>query len=103
MDIYTQYVEMLQEGRDVKYTRYFDEQVLRKRTYIKKEWCERAISRPVKKEIQENGRIRHWIFIDEIGKYLRVVALSDGVAVHNAFSEREFRFTRNRGRDCFRF
>ena len=75
---------------DPKYTRYFEEQVLRKRRYIKKEWCEMAISTPVKKEIQENGRIRYWIFIEEIGKYLRVVTLSDGVTIHNAFPDRGF-------------
>ena len=71
-------------------TRYFREQVLRKRPYLKDEWCERAISRPVATEKQPNGRIRHWLYIEEAGKYLRVVTLSDGLTVPNAFFDRDF-------------
>ena len=36
----------------VKVTRYFLEQVLRKRPYIRPEWCERVIQQPLKKEVQ---------------------------------------------------
>jgi hypothetical protein len=75
----------------VKTTRYFREQVLRKRKYIKEKWCIQAIKMPVKKEKQNNGRIRYWIFVKEIGKYLRVVALEDGVTIHNAFPDRNFK------------
>ena len=46
---------------------------------------------PIKTETQENGRIRHWVFINEIGKYLRVVTLSDKETIHNAFPDRGFR------------
>ena len=74
-------------------TRYFEEQVLRKRPYIRREWCERALQEPVRTEVQPNGRIRHWVFIEEIGKYLRVVALADGATVHNALSDRRFEET----------
>ncbi|MEW5814393.1 MAG: hypothetical protein AB1798_03220 [Spirochaetota bacterium] len=75
----------------MKYTRYFEEQVLRKRPYIKKAWCEKAVISPLKTETEENGRIRHWIYVDEIGKYLRVVTLSDKETIHNAFPDREFK------------
>lgn len=62
----------------MKTTRYFEEQVLRKRPYIRKEWCEQAVRTPVRREVQVDGRVRHWIFVKEIGKYLRVVTLEDG-------------------------
>jgi len=34
----------------MKTTRYFDEQVLQKRPYIKLEWCAAAISAPLRRE-----------------------------------------------------
>ena len=75
----------------MKTTRYFEEQVLAKRSYIRREWGERAIQEPVKKEIQTDGRIRHWIYIAELSKYLRVVTLEDGKTIHNAFPDRNFK------------
>jgi len=75
----------------MKTTRYFDEQVLRKRPYLKREWCERVIKQPVRREPQADGRVRYWLFIPELGKYLRVVTLEDGETVHNAFPDRDFR------------
>ena len=74
----------------MKTTRYFEEQVLRKRPYLKREWCELALKNPVRKEIQPDGRIRHWIFIEELNKYLRVVTLEDGETIMNAFPDRNF-------------
>ncbi|ELS01665.1 hypothetical protein Xen7305DRAFT_00013700 [Xenococcus sp. PCC 7305] len=75
----------------MKTTRYFEEQVLLKRPYLKREWCQKAILEPVKKAIQPNGRIRHWTYIAELGKYLRVVTLEDGETIHNAFPDRNFK------------
>lgn len=75
----------------MKTTRYFEEQVLRKRPYIKREWCERAIQNPVRREVQPDGRVRQWIFITELGKYLRVVTLEDGETILNAFPDRNFK------------
>ena len=49
----------------MKTTRYFEEQVLRKRPYIKREWCRQALLRPLFQETQPDGRIRRWIFVDE--------------------------------------
>ena len=74
----------------MKSTRYLEEQVLRKRPYIRREWCERALANPLRHEAQADGRIRHWIFVPEIGQYLRVVTLADGETVHNAFPDRNF-------------
>ena len=77
----------------MKTTRYFEEQVLRKRPYIKREWCRQALLRPLRQETQPDGRIRHWIFVAELQKYLRVVTLEDSETVHNAFPDRDFEDT----------
>ena len=72
-------------------TDYFRDEVMAKRPYIKKEWIERALALPIKREVQvEDGRIRHWVWIEELGRFLRVVTLEDGVTVHNAFPDRRF-------------
>jgi len=77
----------------VKTTRYFEEQILRKRPYIKLEWCEKALREPIRREVQPDGRIRHWVLISELGRYLRVVTLEDSMTVHNAFLDRNFKET----------
>ncbi len=57
-----------------------------KRPYLKRDWCEKALTEYVHNVNQpENGGIRYWVFIDELGKYLRVITLEDGKTVHNAF------------------
>ena len=76
----------------MKTTRYFENEVLRKRPYIKREWCERVVREPVRKERQPDGRIRHWGFIPELGsRTLRVITLADGETIHNAFLDRDFK------------
>lgn len=79
----------------MKTTRYFEEQILRKRPYIKREWCEHALRQSAHREVQPDGRIRHWILIPELGRYLRVVTLEDSMTVHNAFLDRNFKETRS--------
>lgn len=74
----------------MKTTRYFEERVLRKRPYLQREWCEKALRQPVHRDVQPDGRVRYWVFIPEIGKYLRVVTLEDGETAHNAFPDRDF-------------
>jgi hypothetical protein len=72
-------------------TRYFDEQVLRKRPYLKLEWCIAVIEAPAKRDVQEDGRIRFWGYVPELeGRALRVVTLEDGTTIHNAFPDRGF-------------
>lgn len=70
-------------------TRYFREQVLRKRPYLRAEWIASVLAAPVRREVQPDGRIRLWGYIPGMGRYLRVVILPDG-AVHNAFPDRDF-------------
>jgi hypothetical protein len=74
----------------LKTTRYFEEQVLRKRPYIRREWCVSVVENPVRRDIQPDGRVRHWAFVQELGKYLRVVTLEDGETIHNAFPDHGF-------------
>jgi hypothetical protein len=74
----------------MKTTPYFEEQVLRKRRYLKRQWCEQAVREPAYYELQEDGRMRYWIFVSEIGCYLRVITLEDGETVHNAFADHGF-------------
>jgi hypothetical protein len=75
-----------------KATRYFLENVLKKRPYIKPEWISKArAGEVVEKKIQPDGRIRVWLHLPEEGKYLRVVFLEDGETVHNAFYDRTYK------------
>jgi hypothetical protein len=76
----------------MKTTRYFTEQVLRKRPYIKLEWCEEIVKQPLALQVQPDGRIRFWGAVAELeGRILRVVTLEDGKTIHNAFPDRNFR------------
>jgi len=76
----------------MKTTRYFREQVLRKRSYLKAEWCERILRHPIARTIQSDGRIRFWGRVPEFGdRVLRVVTLADGETVHNAFPDRDYK------------
>ena len=77
---------------EYRYTEYFDKEVLRKRPYIKKEWCIRVIQNPIKSEKQENNRYRFWGLIEELeNRVLRVITLGDKITIHNAFPDRSFK------------
>jgi len=73
------------------YTRYFEEQVIRKRPYLRKAWCEAIVRAPIRWERQKDGRYRFWgSVVDLDGRYLRVVVLKDCQTIHNAFPDRGF-------------
>ena len=77
---------------DFKFTEYFEKEVLRKRPYLKKEWCVRVVRNPLKIESQERNRFRFWGIIDEVdGRVLRVVTLEDKITIHNAFPDRGYK------------
>ena len=77
---------------EYKYTEYFEKEVLRKRPYLRKEWCINVIEKPIKTEPQEHNRFRFWGVIPELqGRILRVVTLSDKKTIHNAFPDRGFK------------
>ena len=78
--------------KEYRFTDYFENEVLRKRPYLKKEWCIRVIEHPVKTEPQEQNRYRFWAAIEELeGRILRVVTLEDKITIHNAFPDRRFK------------
>ena len=58
---------------------------------IQEEWIQHVVEHPVKQLKQKDGRIRRWGRIAQMhNMYLRVILLSDGVTVHNAFFDRSF-------------
>jgi hypothetical protein len=73
----------------LKTTRYFEEQVLRKRPYLDRSWCAQVVASPLRTERQEDGRFRFWgevVLPDETEpRVRRVVTLEDGETLHNAF------------------
>jgi hypothetical protein len=77
---------------EYRFTEYFEREVLRKRPYLRREWCIEVVERPVRVERQEGDRYRFWAPVPELGgRYLRVVTLADRTTIHNAFPDRGFR------------
>lgn len=77
---------------EYQFTEYFEKAVLKKRPYLRKEWCVRVVAQPLRSEPQEQNRYRFWGEIPELdGRYLRVVTLSDKRTIHNAFPDRRFK------------
>jgi hypothetical protein len=76
----------------MKTTAYFDSMRARPdRALIKDEWIVQAVQNPVREAVQADGRFRRWARIDDAeGRYLRVVVLSDGKTIHNAFFDRRY-------------
>lgn len=75
-----------------RFTAYFENEVLRKRPYIKKEWCIEVVDNPVRSERQEKNRYRFWAPVAELqGRFLRVITLEDKTTIHNAFPDRGFK------------
>lgn len=77
---------------EFKYTPYFENEVLGKRPYLKKEWCLQVLKNPLRVECQEDNRFRFWGRIEELdGRPLRVVTLEDRITIHNAFPDKGFK------------
>jgi len=75
-----------------RFTDYFESEVLRKRPYLRREWCIAVIEQPVRVERQERNRFRFWARVPQFGnRYLRVVTLEDQTTIHNAFPDRGFK------------
>ena len=79
----------------MKTTRYFGEQVLRKRPYLDPTRCAEVVAKPRRRVVQDDGRIRYWGRVfdrrDGTARVLRVVTLDDGETIHNAFFDRDIR------------
>jgi hypothetical protein len=67
---------------------------MRDRLEVKREWCERVRLDPIEVRRQGNGAFKMWGYIEEIGKYLRVIVLEDGETLDNAFLDRRYRVRR---------
>jgi hypothetical protein len=77
---------------EYQYTLYFENEVLRKRPYLQKEWCNQILENPIRIEAQEGNRWRFWGRVQELeGRILRVVTLGDKLTIHNAFLDRGFK------------
>ncbi|HDP98051.1 MAG TPA: hypothetical protein ENN22_02575 [bacterium] len=75
-----------------KFTDYFTNEVLKKRSYLKKEWCIQIIENPILVEEQEHNRYRFWGRVKEFdNKIFRVVTLKDKKTIHNAFPDRRYK------------
>ena len=56
----------------------------------REDWVQSVLSDPIVMQRQPDGRIRRWGFVEEAGKYLRVVTEADAETVHTAFFDRNF-------------
>jgi hypothetical protein len=82
----------------MKTTRYFEEQVVRKRPYIERSCCAEVIANPLRRLVQDDGPPALGVGAGCSGRneprvegVLRVVTLDDGETIHNAFFDRDFR------------
>jgi hypothetical protein len=64
--------------------------VLTRRDYLDPIEILRVLRTPDRREVQADGRIRLWGYSPTLQGYLRVVVLSDGETVHNAFIDEDF-------------
>ena len=75
-----------------KFADYFEQKVLLKRPYLRKEWCIAVLEHPTRSETQGDSRCRFWAPIPELGgRHLRVVTLADKVTILNACPDRGFK------------
>ena len=64
-------------------TAYYDRRVETKHPEVKMEWVERVLANPRLVGEQADGRMRYYGYIEEAGKWLRVI-VEDG-RLHNRF------------------
>jgi hypothetical protein len=73
---------MVESMTPYRFTACFENEVLRKRPYLKKEWCIRVLENPIRSEWQEKNRDWFWGQIAELGgRVLRVVTLEDRITI----------------------
>ena len=77
---------------EYKFTAYFENEVLRKRPYLQKEWCIFVLENALRVEVQDDDRVRFWARVDQFGgRVIRVVTLADRLTIHNAFADSGFK------------
>jgi hypothetical protein len=60
------------------------------RPEVQREWCLRVLRSPVEVVEQGDGGFKMWGYIEEAGKYLRVITLEDRETIVNAFLDRSY-------------
>ncbi|HXH41871.1 MAG TPA: hypothetical protein VNN08_24825, partial [Thermoanaerobaculia bacterium] len=60
------------------------------RPEVEWEWCARVVNAPIEVIEQNDGSFRMWGYIEEAGKYLRVITLEDRETIENAFLDRGY-------------
>ncbi len=69
---------------------HLEHRLQERRAYLELAWIQRIVENPLQREVQDDGRIRLWGYVQELDKYVRVVLLKDGETVLTAFSDRDF-------------
>jgi hypothetical protein len=69
----------------MKTTRYFEEERPVKHPEVSREQAAWVAQHFEHQRVQPCGRIRRWAFVEELDHYVRVILLSDGETLHNAF------------------
>lgn len=50
-----------------RFSPYFENEVIRKRPYLRREWCVGVVEHAVREEPQEKNRVRFYVPIAELG------------------------------------
>jgi len=75
----------------MKYTTHFQEDVLTEHPEANRsDWIDAALANPVLVREEANGTIRHWGFIAEANKFMRVVTKADRETLITAFFDEGF-------------
>ena len=76
----------------MKTSGHFDDDVSKRpdRADVTDELREQALREPEYREHQQDGRAKHWIYVAEREKWLRIVVLEDGETVHTNMWDRGF-------------
>ena len=72
----------------MKATAYFEESI--QKHGITKEHVQQALNHEVEREVQPDGRVRCWGWVEERCLYLRVIFLPDGETLLNAFFDTNY-------------
>lgn len=61
------------------------------------DWVEWVLNHPEEIAVQSDGLIRHWAFVMEAERYMRVVTLPDNETIVTAFYDRNYAARKRRG------
>ena len=75
---------------DLETSRYYEQVARLKHPEIKDEWVERVLANPYQVETQADGRVRYYGYIEEEGRWLRVV-VEDGILLNRFFDRGKLR------------